>query len=224
MRTILTITFLLFTVIVFAQKVTHEVTLKNGEVLQLEVYQQNSKKISYWTSQGKKGTILKSEIEDIKELTGSSTNLEENYIDEFTGNSVKRTSWETLNMTMQFTAYYRISKINDHYYLNLKMMLNKVFSISKDQEFMFKLDDGTVLKFLNLEYTTTCRGCGAKGFSGSEAQGIEVSYPVKKEQIDILINNRIEKLRIYTNDGYLENEVSEKRSKEIIANFSSLIL
>ena len=140
-----------------------------------------------------------------------------NKIDDFTGNTVKRTSWETLNMTMKFTAYFRISKINDNYYFNLKMMLGggSVFSIGEGQEFMFKLSNGEIIKLPNLEYAITCTGCGAKGFSGSQAQGIQVSYRIMPEQIEKLKNNPAIKIRIYTNDGYVENDLKPKYYKKV---------
>lgn len=142
--------------------------------------------------------------------------LEENKVDEFTNNTVKRTSWETLNMTMKFTAYFRVSSINDHDYFDLKLMLGgKVFSIGKDQEIMFKLDNGEFVKLPNLKFTITCTGCGAKGYSGSAAQGIKVSYPIDKEQFEKLKNNTVVKIRIYTNDGYVENDTKEKHAKKI---------
>lgn len=145
--------------------------------------------------------------------------LEENEVDEFTNNKIKRTSWETLNMTTKFTAYFRISRINSHDYFELKMMFGgyrgKVFSIDKDQEIMFKLNNGEFVKLPNLEYTITCTGCGAKGLSGSSAQGIKVSYLLNKEEFEILKNNKVIKMRIYTNDGYVESEIKEKHVKKI---------
>ena len=163
-------------------------------------------------------TILIAILLGTTSLTYGQT-LEENKVDEFTDNTVKRTSWETLNMTMSFTSYFRISHINDNYYFDLKMMIGgtggKVFSIAKDQEIMFKLDNGEIVKLPNLEYTITCTGCGAKGLSGSNAQGIKVSYSINKEQFEQLKNNTIIKIRIYTNDGYIEEDTKEKHAKKI---------
>lgn len=147
--------------------------------------------------------------------------LEKNEVDEFTNNSVKRTSWETINMTMKFTAYFRISKINDNTYFDLKMMIGtSVFSINKGQELMIKLSNDNIVKLPNLEYAITCRGCGAKGLSGSEAQGIQVSYPISKEQIEQLKSGTGNKLRIYTNDGYVENDMKAKNYNKIIKALS----
>lgn len=143
--------------------------------------------------------------------------LEENKVDEFTNNTVKRTSWEMFNSDFKFTAYFRVSQINDNQYFDLKLMLasGSVFSIGKDQEIMFKLSNDTIIKLPNLEYSVSCRGCGAKGLMGSEAQGIQVSYPISKTQSDLLKSISIAKVRIYTNDGYIEDEMKTKNAVKI---------
>jgi hypothetical protein len=135
-----------------------------------------------------------------------SQTLEENKVDEFTNASVKRTSWETLNMTRKFDAYFRISKIDSIVLFDLKMILGNVFSIDEGQEIMFKLTNDEIVKLPNLEYEITCSGCGAIGYAGSRAQGIYVKYPMKSEQIEKLMNDRVEKIRVYTNVGYVEDE------------------
>jgi hypothetical protein len=141
--------------------------------------------------------------------------LEENKIDEFTNIKVKRTSWETLNNTMEFTAYFRISRLNDIDYFDLKMMNAGIFSIGKGQELMFKLSNGEIVKLQNIEYAITCTGCGAIGFGGSAGQGIQVSYLIDKENFEKLKSNSVVKIRIYTNSGYVENDTKEKNAKKI---------
>jgi hypothetical protein len=134
--------------------------------------------------------------------------LEENKVDEFTNHAVKRTSWETLVMTMKFTTYFRISKIDSIVWLDTKMIIGaSVFAIGEGQEIMFKLTTDEIVKLPNLKYEVTCRGCGAIGFSGSQAQGISVSYPMEPEQISQLMEYQVEKVRIYTTDGYVEDDV-----------------
>jgi len=89
-------------------------------------------------------------------------------------------------------------------------MDGSVFSIDKDQELMFKLTNDEIIKLPNLEFKTTCEGCGAKGFTGSLAQGIHVAYPMTLDQIEKLKNNDSDKIRIYTNDGYREYKMKSK--------------
>ena len=143
--------------------------------------------------------------------------LEENKVDEFTKHSVKRTSWETLNSSMKFNAYFRISKIDDLIYFDLKMSIGvgEVFSIKKDQELMFKLANDSIVSLPNLEYALTCKGCGAKGYMGSAAHGIQVSYPINIKQIDLLKKEKVIKARVYTSTGYVEDELKDKNALKI---------
>ena len=148
--------------------------------------------------------------------------LEENKTDEFTKNSVKRTSWETLCSSSVANAHFRVSLINEYKTFDLKLMINKVFSIDKDQELMLKLANGDVVKLQNLKYTITCNGCGATGFVGSEAEGIQVDYPLDKDQVEQLKANKVVKVRIYTNDGYVEDDVKDKNAEKIIKSLQLL--
>jgi hypothetical protein len=153
--------------------------------------------------------------------------IEENTVDEFTGNIVKRTSWETLIKTHSFTVntimLYSISKIKDMVYLNVKMILtpDRVFSVAKDQELMMKLETGEVVKLSNLESAISCTGCGAYGFSGSGQLGVTLSYSVNAEQFTILLKNKIVKIRIYASDGYVEEEA---KNKEVVKFQKALAL
>jgi hypothetical protein len=142
--------------------------------------------------------------------------LEINEVDEFTGNTVKRTSWETFNSNTSFYGHFRISQINDSYFFDLKMMIgNKVFAIDQGQEFMFKLSDDEVISLQNLKYSIACIGCGAKGFAGSQGYGVQTSYPIDKNQIQALKSNQIVKVRIYTSEGFFENDVKAKHASKI---------
>lgn len=149
-----------------------------------------------------------------------SQEIVEDKIDEFTNNSVKRTSWEKLVWEMDLTVYYRISKINEIVLIELKASNRSVFSIAKDQELMLKLVNGEIIKLLNVEYVLTCTGCGAIGLNGSGAEGIHATYMLDKETIDKIKVSQIEKIRIYTSKGYFEKELKEKFAKSIISSIS----
>lgn len=143
--------------------------------------------------------------------------LKEDKVDEFTNQKIKRTSWETLNQTMAFAAYFRISRINDQDYFDLKLMIGvSVFSIEKDQEIMLKLSNGEIVKLPNCKYAITCKGCGANGLAGSSSEGIQVSYLLNKENFEKIKNSPVAKIRIYTNDGYVEEECKEKYASKIL--------
>jgi len=148
--------------------------------------------------------------------------LEENKTDDFTKKIVKSTSWETLYTTMTANAYFRISVNGDNEFFDLKYQEGKIFSIDKDEELMFKLDNGEIVKVLNLEYKITCEGCGSKGFIGRGAEGIQVSYPLDKETIEKLKGHKVVKVRINITTGFYENEVKDKNAAKITASLNLL--
>jgi hypothetical protein len=138
----------------------------------------------------------------------------ENKIDEFTNNKIKRTSWIS-TYTREYRTRFRISKINDNLYLNLKMANGNVFSINEGQKLMLKLSNGEIIKLHNIEYEITCTGCAAIGFVGSQAQGISVSYGMTQKEMTQIGNQDILKIRIYTTTGYVEDDLKLKYSKRI---------
>ena len=145
----------------------------------------------------------------------------ENKIDEFTNHKIVRSSWETLNISWKYTGYFRISQINETMYFDLKMGIaegmskGKIFSIGENQEIMFKIESGEIIKLKNLRHEVTCIGCGAIGHAGSGGYGLSVSFVLPKENAEKLKNNKVVKIRIYTTDGYVEDDTKEKHAEKI---------
>jgi hypothetical protein len=143
--------------------------------------------------------------------------IEESKKDDFTGKSIKRTSWENLFTTMTANAYFRISIVGDDESFDLKYQDGSPFAIEADQELLLKLDDGEVLTLKNAQSTATCKGCGAKGLSGSGAEGIQVLYPMTKEQAGLLKAHKVVKVRITTLDKTFDGDVKDKNAEKIQA-------
>lgn len=80
---------------------------------------------------------------------------------------------------------------------------------------MLKLDNGDVVKLFANEYAITCRGCGATGFMGSEAQGLNVSFDVSPSQLQQIYDSVPTKLRLYTSEGYTECPIKQKQVDNI---------
>jgi len=144
--------------------------------------------------------------------------LEENKTDDH----IKRTSWETLYSAAPVNTHFRFSKINDTETFDLKMMRGDVFSIEKDMEVIFTLDNGDLVKLKNLEYAITCKGCGAVGFNGSGAEGIQTAYPVSKDDLEKLKAHKAVKVRIYAYDGYIDNDIKDQNAAKIMAALNLL--
>ncbi len=142
--------------------------------------------------------------------------LKVNEIDDFTNERVKITSWKTITMNMQFTAYFKIAKINDNIFFHLKLIFgSRVFSIKEDQELMFKLENGDVISLFNPKFIISCRGCGSIDINGSGMQGVHIAFPMPYQKSVMLEDNVIEKFRIYTSKGYIENWLKPKNDKKI---------
>lgn len=147
--------------------------------------------------------------------------IAENKVDEFTKNTVKRTSWEAIQRTSTLTAYCRVSKINDVVYLELRCMLGGyVFAIDKGDKLMLMTDTDSVITLLNGKYEISCKGCGSINITGSALQGAELSYLVSNDEFNFLLNNRVKKLRLYTTKGYVEAELKDKFSETLMKEFA----
>lgn len=159
----------------------------------------------------------------ITSLSLTAQELLENKVDDFTKKSIKRTSWEKLMYGMSGTAFFRISKIDDNYYFDLKLMNNRIFSIPENAELMFKLENDSIYSISNIKYAITEKGAGAIGFAGSAAYGIQTSYISKNDWNFSTLKKHIPvKFRIYTSDGYIEEEIKPK-FVEKIANCIKLV-
>lgn len=146
-------------------------------------------------------------------ISGTAQKVSEDYVDEFTKNHIKRTDWETLTFDMKGVTHYRLSKIDDHYFIQLKIMLGDVFfSINENDEFMLKLANDEIVTLKNMKYTTTCVGCGSTGLNGSGAQGICVNYNINNEQYLLLTQNVVSKIRVYTSKGLIDLEIKNKKA------------
>jgi hypothetical protein len=145
-------------------------------------------------------------------IKANSQTLKENKVDEFTKNSVKRTSWEPVSKMGKIYAHVRASKINDQYYLDVKTILlaGDVFGIKEGDVVMLKMSTDSILTLNNPKHLVSCKGCGSVNIIGSDGYGVELNLPVLPDQVDYLISNKITKIRIYTTDGFVESDIKEK--------------
>lgn len=151
--------------------------------------------------------------------SGNCQSITEDKIDEFTKDSIRRTSWEILSRTLKSEGYFRISQINGQYSFDLKLMLGsgpgKAFSINEGDKLMFLTVDDEIIELINLKYALTCNGCGSKGLVGSNRLGIEVTYKIEHKYIESLSIKQLKKVRIYTSLGYEEISLNGEQAKMI---------
>lgn len=149
-----------------------------------------------------------------------SQKIERNEIDEFTGKEIIETSWELLtkDRKAKIASYARYRKIDEILYLDVRMILpyHDFFTVREGDVFYIKFSDDEVITLQNNELTFSGIGKGSIGLSGSEANGIFLSFNITSDKtIQKLKENQINKIRLYTTNGYMNAEVKEKYSKKM---------
>ncbi|HEY4198630.1 MAG TPA: hypothetical protein VGM63_23980 [Mucilaginibacter sp.] len=143
--------------------------------------------------------------------------LEENKKDDFTGDTIKNVSWESLGISLSMDAYryFRISKSNSNVSFELKITPFKAI-VPKGSEIMFKLASGDVVTLKSMEDVESCLGCGATGYKASRTKGVYLKYLMSNEQCGKMKTDKVLKIRIYTSDGSLDWDIKDSVAKKII--------
>lgn len=134
--------------------------------------------------------------------------IEKDIIDEFTKQRTIYTSWVKVDkgyMNLRFKS------IGDDTYVEYRYQSNCVIAIGKNAELLFIDNSSNVHKLVNSEYAIANIGGGSTGFAGSKGLGIRANYV---GDISFFANN-LEKMRIYTTDGYLDRNISTKESDKL---------
>jgi hypothetical protein len=141
--------------------------------------------------------------------------------DEFTGKKVKETSVENLAQPLSGIAYrFSFKKIDDNVYFNLRVISHgSVFAIKDGEVLMLKTAD-SVIKLSNTEYVISKKGGAGGGLSSSYSEGVSLYFRLNNESVELIKSKAIIKVRLYTTDGYTEQDVkasADKRVKDALA-------
>jgi hypothetical protein len=143
--------------------------------------------------------------------------LTKNEVDEFTGKTVKETSWQILNKKSALYSYVRFRKVDSTIYFVFKMMIgNTVYSVDKGEVLYLKFADEEIIKLSNTQYQLTTYGAGATGLAGSKMLGVELTCIISQEILSKMVEKTLAKVRVYTSDGYVEAEVKEKQAENFM--------
>jgi hypothetical protein len=134
-------------------------------------------------------------------------------IDEFTNAKTVISKWLVLRSPNM--DFYRIRKVDDIYLFEVKKTTGAKGIISEDCDFMLKMADGEIIKMPVLEMVFPCKGCGARGLSGSALWGVHAIYVTTESQLKQLASKDIEKFRMYFTKGFEEETISKKNKKGI---------
>lgn len=151
--------------------------------------------------------------------TAFGQHLVTNSTDEFTGKKIKETSVENLAQPFKmggFAYKFSFKRVNDNMYFNLRVMSlsNSVFAIKDGEVLMLKTAD-TVLKLSNTDYAISKKGGAGSGVFSSGSEGVSLYFPFNNEMVEMIKNKPIIKLRLYTTDGFSEQDIREAAAKKV---------
>lgn len=137
-----------------------------------------------------------------------------NEVDKFTNKTILETKLDALGvsgMGMGFTSGYSFYKSNNDRFIKFVFTTTgSVFAISKGEGVMFKLENGDVVTLHFLESVVS----DVSYISGlnTSAKKITTLVPLSDLEVEKLNKSLITDIRVYTTDGYIDDEVKKKRA------------
>ena len=144
-----------------------------------------------------------------------------NEVDKFTKKCIIETSFEKINGGITSNLSYKnvwlaFRRIDNSEFLRIKWCCNAVVSVVKGAEVIFLDADGNTYSFENNEYEISDYGEGTVGFAGSGLLGLDLWLI---GNCSVLEGKQIKAIRINTNDGYVDIEISKKASDKITKTY-----
>jgi len=146
-----------------------------------------------------------------------------NEVDEFTKNKILETKREAFTMSgigFGFSTNYSFKKINNTRYLKLYVSSPSIFTLRQGEEIILKTEsDNTIsLKFLETIIPKSSYNSQLNNTTWYE----DVLIPISDDNYQRLLTETILKLRIYTGDGYIDDDIKEKRAKKFKENLKCI--
>ncbi|MFN0276769.1 MAG: hypothetical protein ACKVPJ_13565 [Chitinophagales bacterium] len=132
-----------------------------------------------------------------------------NTIDEFKGYSIQVTPSRPLYQKLLEGAKISFAQIDSFYYVYFTYMTSVMYSVDKGEELIFKLEDSTLMTI----YSTSYEIADCSYSSNITTCTAIMSFPISKVELQTLAKKSIIKFRLYTNDGYTENETNPNKAK-----------
>ncbi len=146
--------------------------------------------------------------------------LQEDFTDAATNDTIKRTHWHILErgqVERQLNVYFRISSINSAYFLDLKVVQGaRTFAVAKYAPLQITLENGAELILYNTEYQRSCKGCGARGYKGNDAEGVTLCYPITEHAMALLLDNHAYKLKFTDGNGSYSRIIKENEAQTLM--------
>lgn len=142
------------------------------------------------------------------------------------GEKVTRTAWDVLvRATFRYplNIFYSISCVNGSYFLDLRAMhSDHNMVVARGAELALMLEDGTTVQLFNSAYATSCTGCGARGYATNNEEGISLSYPLTKNDMETLRDSYVDFVRLYNASGFWEKRVSENNGEILMKEIAAI--
>lgn len=129
-------------------------------------------------------------------------------------------------MSSQSTAKYRFLKLDNEYYLQLRLTVlqGKIFSVNQVDLFFLKLKNDLIIELKNFQYVISSPRSGATGIVGSSMEGVEVTYPLNDADIQNLLLSELLSSRVQTSQGYIEDLNLKEKISKILKKSLDLII
>jgi len=139
---------------------------------------------------------------------------------EVSEDTIKSSYWQTLRRATArnpLTAFYKISNINNNYFLELKVTLGgPSFVVARSAELELEFNDGKYITLFNTEYKKSCLACGTRKFEGNDMQGVTLSFPISKENMDALLHKYLYHFRLHLNHDLPGATLTDNRSEDFM--------
>ncbi len=132
--------------------------------------------------------------------------------DAFTGNHIVETSYVSISDGFPCS----IRTVNGKCFFLVSFNCgDEVYSMEKGAEFMFKLQDDSIITLSNLEHSIADYWSATIGTLHLSHFVLKTEYLLSDEQIKQLQATPIAIVRFYTTDGYIERNVTTRDAKRI---------
>ena len=139
---------------------------------------------------------------------------------EISEDTIKSTYWQVLKRASArnpLTAFFRISNINDHYFLELKVMLGGAsFVVPRNAELELEFNNNEYINLFNSEYRKSHMGGGARQFERNDLQGVTLSFPISDENMDKLLRHYLFHIRLHLDQNLPGATINENRSEDFM--------
>lgn len=141
-----------------------------------------------------------------------------NEIDDFTGDKVIETKWETLNKGRGASGrnqlYFKLRKEDDEYNLILKWVTVESLKVEEHEDMLLLLKNRDIESVSIAKDASTQKGGGSIGIQMKDVEGIHLNF---YGDFDFLEdeNNSVSKLRINTTQGHIDIELKENYARKL---------